>query len=36
MKSLFVLSGVNSLDDMVQESEPLRQATWILPSFADI
>jgi len=36
MKSLFVLSGVNSLDDMVQESEPVRQATWILPSFADI
>uniref|UniRef100_A0A7S4PUG9 Phosphoglycolate phosphatase n=1 Tax=Alexandrium monilatum TaxID=311494 RepID=A0A7S4PUG9_9DINO len=36
MRSLFVLSGVNSLEDMEQESEPHRKSTWILPSFADV
>lgn len=36
MRSLFVLSGVNSMRDMQHSGDPRRWATWVLPSFADV
>lgn len=35
LKSLLVLTGVNSLEEMERETDPKRKSTWILPSFAD-
>lgn len=35
MHSLFVLTGVNSLADMSDGTDPRRRSTWVLPSFAD-
>eukprot|EP00928_Gymnodinium_smaydae_P063001 TRINITY_DN4670_c0_g1_i2.p1 TRINITY_DN4670_c0_g1~~TRINITY_DN4670_c0_g1_i2.p1 ORF type:complete len:938 (+),score=184.29 TRINITY_DN4670_c0_g1_i2:108-2816(+) len=35
MKSLLVLSGVSSQEDLHHETDPLRQPTWVVSSFAN-